>query len=358
MTKRVLFTLVVSAVFIACSSTPPALAEVDSGTPTGGTWTEATDAGSGDDAGATVEDAGATSDDAGMAADAGLTWTGIRFLAIGDTGKGNTGQTQVGAAMAQWCKTHGCNFAVMLGDNIYPSGVDSVDDPQWQTKFEVPYQDLDIPFYAVLGNHDYGGNGAGTEFDKGQHEVDYTAVSTKWKMPAKVYTRIDGNAEFIATDTNMQMFASVSSSNDAQQRIDVAKWLADSTADWKIVIGHHPYLSNGPHGNAGDYDGLSFVPVTNGKGVKKFADEVWCGKADVYLAGHDHSRQWLVDTCLGTELIVSGSAAATTNLEGSNPVHFQSTDLGWVYITIDGKDFTADFVDVNGVVQFSRTISK
>ena len=54
----------------------------------------------------------------------------------------------------------------LLGDNIYDSGVTSVTDPQWQTKFEIPYMGVNLPFYVVLGNHDYGGNGAGTEFDK------------------------------------------------------------------------------------------------------------------------------------------------------------------------------------------------
>ena len=49
----------------------------------------------------------------------------------------------------------GFGFVVLLGDNFYEDGVASVDDPQWQTKFEDPYANIDLPFYAVLGNHDH-----------------------------------------------------------------------------------------------------------------------------------------------------------------------------------------------------------
>jgi tartrate-resistant acid phosphatase type 5 len=41
-------------------------------------------------------------------------------------------------------------------DNFYDEGVDSLDDEQFQTKFELPYADIDFPFWVVLGNHDYG----------------------------------------------------------------------------------------------------------------------------------------------------------------------------------------------------------
>jgi hypothetical protein len=79
----------------------------------------------------------------------------LRFVAMGDTGKGNQGQKDVGAAIAAHCAARGCDFVQLLGDNIYDSGVTSVDDPQWQTKFEEPYKLVTQPFYVVLGNHDF-----------------------------------------------------------------------------------------------------------------------------------------------------------------------------------------------------------
>ncbi len=277
----------------------------------------------------------------------------VRFVAIGDTGKGNQGQVDVANAIAAKCAADGCDFVQLLGDNIYDSGVDSTSDTQWQTKFEVPYANVDLPFWVVLGNHDYGGNGAGTDFGKGQNEIDYTNVSSKWNLPAAYYRRTVGHVEFFALDTNMAMFHQAD-----QQATAVQGWIAASTATWKIGLGHHPYLSNGPHGNAGEYDGLEFVPITNGAGVKNLLEDTVCGTTDLYLSGHDHSRQYLVGTCTGAELIVSGAGASTTELPGSEPAWFQSVELGFLYVAIVGDTLTAEFIDTNGVVNYSRTIQK
>jgi hypothetical protein len=277
----------------------------------------------------------------------------VRFAALGDTGDGSADQARVAAAIKAKCAMAGCDFVQLLGDNIYESGVTSVTDPQWQSKFEMPYLDIVLPFYVVLGNHDYGGNGTGSEFAKGQFQIDYTAVSMKWKLPAAYYRRAVKQVEFFALDTNSQMYG-----RDAQQKTDVAAWLAASTATWKIAVGHHPYRSNGSHGNAGSYEGLPIIPVFNGAGVKTFMEEIVCGKADLYLSGHDHSRQWLMTTCQGTELIVSGAGASVTELGGSNPFHFQNLELGFVYVLIDGRRLTAEFIDATGKLEFTRTITK
>ena len=82
----------------------------------------------------------------------------VSFVAFGDAGQqagtGPANQTAVGDAMAKVCELRGCDFAIELGDNIYLSGVDSVEDEQWQTKFEQPYANFNYPIYAALGNHD------------------------------------------------------------------------------------------------------------------------------------------------------------------------------------------------------------
>lgn len=278
----------------------------------------------------------------------------LRFVAMGDTGKGNQGQKDVAAAIAAHCAARGCDFVQLLGDNIYDSGVSGVDDPQWQTKFEEPYKAIALPFYVVLGNHDYGGDGAGWEFGKGAHEIAYTAKSMKWKLPAAHYRRTVGNVDFFGLDSNLVMF----NREVDKQKSALATWLASSTTTWKIALGHHPYLSNGTHGNAGNYDGLWFVPIAGGQNVKKFFDDNVCGKVDLYISGHDHSRQWMTDTCKGTELAVSGAGASATDLPGRNKTRFQSKELGFLYVTITGRTLTAEFIDKTGKVEFTRTLTK
>ena len=312
------------------------------------------------DAGATVDaglptDAGVVPFDAGVP-DAGQT---VRFVAIGDTGKGNTDQFRVGAAIGQRCATDGCDFVVLLGDNFYPSGVSSTTDPQWQTAFVDPYAPVNAPFYVVLGNHDYGGDGAGTDIALADNEVAYSQVNPKWRLPAHHYKWNLRHVDFFAADTNRSMF-----SIDQSVRADFDGWLPASQATWKIVFAHHPYKSNGEHGNAGNYDGLSFVPVVNGAGVKRFVEERVCGRADFYITGHDHDIEWMQATCgrpgspVQTQFIVSGGGAATTSLPGSQPTWYSSDQLGFTYIVIHDNTFTATFYDADGVQKYTRTVTR
>lgn len=278
----------------------------------------------------------------------------LRFAALGDTGKGNTGQRAVGAAIAAKCAADGCDFVQLLGDNFYDSGVSSPTDPLFQTYFEVPYASVAAPFWVVLGNHDYGAGGAGTDFTRGQHQVDYTARSTKWKLPSKYWHRTAAHAELIGLDTNMMMFSLAS-----DQARDVPRWIAAATSTWKIAFGHHPYLSNGPHGNAGSYDNLPIVPIANGKGVKDFLEDNVCGKVDVYICGHDHSSQWITPKCgANTELFVAGAGASATTLTSRNASYFQTETLSFLYVVIEGRKLTASFISDTGATLFTRSYTK
>jgi len=284
----------------------------------------------------------------------------LRFVAMGDGGEGNGTQLQVAQAIKAECGARGgCMFALYLGDNIYDSGVDSAMDAQFQTKFEVPYSDLDFPFYITLGNHDYGGGGAGYEFFKGQYEIDYTMYSTKWHLPDAFYQEnvsLPGTtADFFSLDTNSIMYT-----GDSAQQTWLDGALAASTATWKIAFGHHTYVSNGQHGNAGTYEGIPIpIPIVSGQNVKSFIDASVCGAADVYLCGHDHNRQWLEPTC-GTEFIVSGTAAKDTDLVGQGtPTFFETDQLGGFFLAeIAGNTFTGWFYDQNGTMEYTRTITK
>ena len=278
----------------------------------------------------------------------------VKFVAVGDTGKGNSGQYKIADVINSKCDKGGCDFVVLLGDNIYGDGVESVNDPQFQSKFEDPYKNLQLPFYMVLGNHDYGGEGAGYEIHKSIYQVQYTEKSSRWVMPAHYYNFRADNALFIALDTNAQLFNLANA-----QSGDVSKWIDNTESVWKIVFGHHPYKSNGRHGNAGSYDGIpDELELAGGEGIKNFAESVWCGKVDIYLAGHDHNRQWLDVTCDGTSLVVSGAGATATPLPGSNPVLFQSDTLGILYVSINGKTLTAEFINENGDTEFTHRLHK
>ncbi len=135
-------------------------------------------------------------------------------------------------------------------------------------------------------------------------------------------------------------------SKDGQFMTEQAAWLdsalAESTAKWKIVCTHHPYLSNGTHGNAGQYDGIPFAPA-NGQWVKEFFEAHVLGRAQFILSGHDHCLQVLEPNAAskGTRQIVSGAAAKTTHKGADNPALFENFgDVG--FMTLDLTDSTAD----------------
>jgi tartrate-resistant acid phosphatase type 5 len=302
-----------------------------------------------------------TSSDTGVDTTTGGGAQVVHFVAIGDTGEGNENQYMVGQAIAQLCAQKGCDFGLLLGDNFYDSGVSSVNDPQFQDKFELPYEDLDFPIYVALGNHDYGGNGIGVDFDtkKAQYQVDYTKMSQTWKLPAKFYSFKLEHAEFWGLDTNQVMTDPINGNSDPQKT-----WLkngvAASQATWKIAFGHHPYLSNGDHGNAGDYENLEGIPLGffNGANVKTFMDEAICGKVDIYISGHDHNLQWLEPTC-GTEFIVSGGGSKSENLPGVNPAYFgMPLTEGFLWGELKDSSFTGVFYDKTGKELYSKTLNK
>ncbi|MEL7088472.1 MAG: metallophosphoesterase, partial [Planctomycetota bacterium] len=85
----------------------------------------------------------------------------ITFLAVGRQGYGNDHGRRVAAGMERAAAERPTHFVVFGGDNFFRNGVESVDDPQWQTKFEDQYDGphlRGLPMFAVLGNHDHDGN--------------------------------------------------------------------------------------------------------------------------------------------------------------------------------------------------------
>ena len=287
----------------------------------------------------------------------------IRFVALGDVGKGNDGQRRVAAAVVDVCAEFGgCDFAVLLGDNIYDAGCDDENDPQWITKFEEPYADVDMPFYASLGNHDYGAppilqelaGGIGIDPRRGDAQLAYARVQDKFRMPDLFYRFAEGPVELVALNTAtvfwrdlpfVEALTGFGEVTDAQ--IDaLADWSDDPLAPWRIAFGHHPYISNGPHGNAGIYDGV-FIDglIGSGTALRDFFEDHVIGDFHVLLSGHDHSLQDQGDFD-GTSVFVSGAGASTTDLEGDNPAIWQSSDRGFIVIEVTRRRLDARFITV------------
>lgn len=286
--------------------------------------------------------------DAG-AVDGGTPPPVVRFVAVGDTGEGNEAQYAVSRSIETVCMVQGCDFVLLLGDNFYGRGVDDVDDPQFQTKFEMPYANLQLPFYVTLGNHDHGWKGV--EIWRSEHQIEYSARSTKWNMPDHFYAFVKEHVTFVSVDTNMVMLGLdwVRDQKDwCREQLDAA------TTPWVVAYGHHPYRSNGEHGNAGHYEGpggqLDPTGITPGDNVRDFIEDEACGKVDLLLAGHDHNLQWLESHC-GMALVVSGAGAKTTPFvhRDANPTRFETDEVeGFFWFEIRGDRMTLEAWDRDG----------
>jgi tartrate-resistant acid phosphatase type 5 len=253
----------------------------------------------------------------------------IRVLAFGDFGTGSAAQKQTAAAMVAYHKAHPFDFGLTLGDNFYPTGMNSPDDPRWQTQWEQLYSPMHIPFYAVLGNHDWSGANSPAA------EVLYSARSQSWHMPAPYYTFTAGSVQFFAFDT---------------PAIDEAelKWLDEeltkSTAQWKVVYGHYHIYS----ATRGDNKELiaRLLPI-----LKK--DHV-----DVYLNGHDHNLQELKPEGSVHFFVSGGGGAGLYEMNPYDRSVFRQKVNGFTVLEADSKTLAISFIGTDGSELYRRTLTK
>ena len=80
-------------------------------------------------------------------------------------------------------------------------------------------------------------------------------------------------------------------------------------------------------------------------------------KSMFIFSGHDHNRQWFEPTC-GTDFIVSGVGAKTTDLENRGNATFFEDDQkeGFMWIEIQNNCFYGEFYDFEGNLDFSHQI--
>jgi tartrate-resistant acid phosphatase type 5 len=279
----------------------------------------------------------------------------VRFVAFGDSGEGNEAQQLVANAAEVVCADRGCDFALLLGDNFYNTGVTSTMDQQFIDKFETIYDGLDMRFYVVLGNHDYGT--LANDWARGTYQVEYTQQSDKWYLPHYWYTfsSESGATQFFAFDTARMMW-----NHDVdEQRQWLASELVGSSAAWKVAFAHHPYISNGLHGNAGNYQGFSWLPFVSGAEVKGVFEDLICGQAHIYISGHDHNRQ-VFDPVCGTYFLVTGASSKTEDFvfREENPTQWgDDTREGFLWVEIQGPDLIAAFYDLDGNLDHELTAS-
>jgi hypothetical protein len=261
----------------------------------------------------------------------------LRILAFGDYGLGapenrmiaGEPQKQVAAAMLDTHRRSPFDFGLTLGDNFYPVGMESPDDPRWQTLWNRLYDPLGLKFYVTMGNHDWG------HIDSPAAEILYTQKSASWRLPSPYYTFTAGPVQFFALDTNEVSEA---------QLMWLKNELSKSRARWKVAFGHHPIFSAGQHGDS---------PALIAKLLPVLKDRV-----DVFLAGHDHDLQHLKPEG-GVHFFVSGGGGAgIRKIEPGPRSLFALSAYGFLMVEADAKKIDLKFIGTDRKLLYQYTINK
>ncbi len=276
----------------------------------------------------------------------------VQFIVIGDWGTPNSaGQKKVAVQMDRLASRVPIDFIVTTGDNFYMKGVQSVDDPLWQTTFEKIYSLpalKNIPWYVTLGNHDYMGNI--------HAQIAYAQSHDNWNLPQTYYStefKIDSetSVRFLFLDTSPFLeeytarpgfYRHIGSQDKLAQLRWMDKTLTQSNATWHIAVGHHPVYSSGRHGDTNSLkDVLS--PL--------FERE----KVQAYFAGHDHHLEHyqLVGS---THYFISGGGSRIRAVSKSNASEFAASSLGFAHVILDKACMQVRFINEKGVQLYQTGI--
>lgn len=264
----------------------------------------------------------------------------LSVAVVGDWGTAGRQQKKVASGMALWAASNDAKAVVSVGDNFYPSGVQSVSDKMFNTHYESIYTSpsLHVPWIVALGNHDHRGSV--------QAQIDYTRRSKRWIMPARYYTHTvadssAGDVFFIVLDTTPFL----QSAQEAERQTAFAdSAAAASTARWKVIVVHHPMRSNSHYGDTKVLI-KKIKPVAERHGIR------------LVLAGHDHDLQ--INRGDGDEFIsvVSGAGGGLRKSGRGSTTLFQASTAGFVGLRFFRDSLRVAAVDSEGKELYTTSIA-
>lgn len=255
---------------------------------------------------------------------------------------------------------------LMLGDNWYGELADGVDSTRWKTFFEEMYPKsvFDCPAYAILGNHDY--QIEPPTVNKVEAELEYAKRgNTRWTMPSRWYTfkfpeknplitfiALDSNVGGHGAKPNLEENKVVKFFLTAEQQQEQLRWFQaelekPQTTPFRVVMGHHPLYSNGPHGDQ---------PLL----IREWGPLLHKHKVHLYLAGHDHDMQHLEFDQHPTSFVLSGGGGANLyklKIDEAARGPYAQQVHGFTHLNVTKDKLTIRHVDGHGQVlhAFSKT---
>lgn len=287
-------------------------------------------------------------------------WSGLEkplnFYLANDLGRnGYYDQKPIAEMMGKMAENIDIEFVVAAGDVHHFEGVRSVNDPLWLTNYELIYShpDLMLPWYPILGNHEYRGNT--------QAVIDYSNVSARWRMPARYYTRVEENDDItirlVMVDTaplldkyrkDTDKYPDACKQNIDKQLAWIDSVLTASKEDWVLVVGHHPIYADTDKNDSERTD------------LQKRLDSILRKhkNVDMYLCGHIHNFQHIRKPGSNIDYVVNTSGSLSRKVQPIEGTQFCSDTSGFSLITADKKELKLHLIDKNGKVIYTVTRSK
>eukprot|EP00667_Euglena_gracilis_P010749 EG_transcript_10952 len=223
------------------------------------------------------------------------------FLLLGDWGCDCPVQYAVAAGLRQVAHGPALRAIVSLGDNFYPQGLTGVADKRWAKTFERVYSAIPLqrPWHSVLGNHDWASRDVTAYFTRRR-------LTPRWQQASYYYSRVfpvdNVTVQFLFIDTMMLLGKhKPHAKHDAAAHGQLAwlnRTLADSTADWVLVAGHHPVFCGGRY-PTDERLRLQLLPLFQQHGVA------------AYFSGHDHQMQHI--STGGIQYFINGNGGQNSN---------------------------------------------
>ena len=272
----------------------------------------------------------------------------LNFYLANDLGRnGYYDQKPIAELMGKMAEAIDIEFVVAAGDVHHFEGVRSVHDPLWMTNYELIYShpDLMLPWYPILGNHEYRGNT--------QAVIDYSGISARWQMPARYYTKVmeeDGaTIRLVMIDTpplldkyrkDTEKYPDASKQDIDKQLVWLDSILTSAKEDWVIVVGHHPIYADTDKNESERAD------------MQKRVDSILRkhGNVDMYVCGHIHNFQHLRKPDSQIDYVVNTSGSLAREVKPIEGTQFCSNATGFSLITVDKKELCLYMMDKEGKV--------
>ena len=274
----------------------------------------------------------------------------LNFILANDLGRnGYYDQKTVAATMGRLAEAVGIECVLAAGDVHHFEGVRSTQDPLWMTNFELIYDhpELMIPWYAVMGNHEYRGST--------QAVLDYTHVSGRWNAPALYYTKVFENdgatVRIVMLDTppmidkyrkNAGKYPDAGKRDYKRQLAWADSVLTSAKEDWVIVVGHHPIYADTPKSESERTDMQQRLdPI-----LRKH-------KVDMYLCGHIHNFQHIRRPGTDIDYVVNSSGSLSRPVKAVDGTKFCSSASGFSLLTASKQELDLHMMDRDGNVLYT-----